>query len=87
MQIFLTLADTTQCYNFGLVALPAPYKCIGSLLPNLTLGGMGKCQKYLYNLSQTFTDIRAFKIINVYHIVSIYLITNKNDGKKTGGPR
>ena len=51
--------------NLGLVAPPTPYKFIGSLLPNLTVGGIGKCQKYLYILPQTFTDIRVLKMMNM----------------------
>jgi hypothetical protein len=47
---------------------------------------MGKCQIYLHDHPQTFTDIRALKIMNMYQILSIYLITNKNYGQKTGGP-
>jgi hypothetical protein len=72
--------------KLGLVAPPVPYKYIGSLVPNLTLGGMGKCQKYLHNLSQTFTHIKAIKFMNMYQILSIYLIANKSYGQKTGGP-
>ena len=34
---------------------------------------MGKCQKYLYDVSQTVTDIRALKMKNMYQILSIYI--------------
>jgi hypothetical protein len=55
-------------------------------VPNLTLGGMAKCEKYLHDHSQTFTDIRGFKIMNMYQILSLYLTVNKHYGIKAGGP-
>ena len=35
---------------------------IGNLMPNLTLVGIGKCKKWLHDLSQTLTDIRTLKL-------------------------
>ena len=43
---------------------------------------MGNYQKYLTNLYQTFTDIKALKVMNVYQILIIYLIPEKNNGQK-----
>ena len=43
---------------------------------------MGKCQTYLVDLIQTFTDIRALKVMNMCHIITIYLNENKNNGPK-----
>jgi hypothetical protein len=39
---------------------------------------MGNYQKYLTNLDQTFTDVKALKVMNVYTILIIYLIPEKN---------
>jgi hypothetical protein len=86
MQLFLTLAYTTQYYSWH----KAPYVfvwsgwCDSHLI--LKWGGMGKCQKYLHDLSQTLTDIRALKNMNMCQILSIYLIANKSYGQKTRGP-
>ena len=38
---------------------------------------------YLHDLSQTFTDIRVLKVMNMCQILSMYLNANKNYGKKT----
>ena len=35
------------------------------------------------DLSQTFIDIRAVKVMNMYQILSIYLTANKHYGPKT----
>jgi hypothetical protein len=43
---------------------------------------MGNYPKYLTNLYQTFTDIKAVKVMNVYQILVIYLIPEKNNGQK-----
>jgi hypothetical protein len=43
---------------------------------------MGNYQKYLTNLYQTFTDIKALKVMKVYQILIIYLIPEKNNGQK-----
>jgi hypothetical protein len=43
---------------------------------------MGNYQKYLPNLYQSFTDIKAVKVMDVYQILVIYLIPEKNNGKK-----
>jgi hypothetical protein len=47
---------------------------------------MGKFQKYLYDFSQTFTNITALKIMNMYQILSVYLITTKFMAKKLADP-
>ena len=47
---------------------------------------MGKCQQYLFDLSEPFTDIRALQIMNMYQILSIYLSTKKIIAKKLGDP-
>jgi hypothetical protein len=52
---------------------PTPCKYIRSLVPNLTLGGMGKYKKKLHDLSQTVTDIRALKVMNMCKILSVYI--------------
>ena len=44
---------------------------------------MGKCQKYLGDLVQTFTDIRALKVMNTCQIITIYFNENKIYGPKT----
>ena len=44
---------------------------------------MGKCQTYLGDLIQTFTDTSALKVMNMCPIITIYLNENKNYGKKT----
>ena len=39
---------------------------------------MCKCYKYLSNLIQTFTDIRASKVMNLCQNTTIYLNKNRN---------
>ena len=48
--------------NLGLVTVPVRYmyKYKGNLVPNLTLVSLSKCKKYLYNLSQTFSNFRRY---------------------------
>ena len=46
---------------------------------------MGKCKNQLHDLSQTFTDIKALKVMNICQIYSLYHIANKNYGTKTVG--
>jgi hypothetical protein len=53
---------TTQCWNLVLVMPHAPYKYIGTLVSNLTLGSMDKCKKKLYDLSQMFTHVGGHKL-------------------------
>ena len=43
---------------------------------------MGKCQKYLGDIIQPFTGIRALKVMNSCQIITTYLNENKNYGKK-----
>ena len=49
----------------------------------LSWGGMGKCKKYLGDLIQTITDIRALKVITMCQIITIYLNENNNYGQNT----
>ena len=42
---------------------------------------MGKCWKYLHDLYQTFTYIKSLTVMNVYQILIMYLIQEKNNGK------
>ena len=67
-----------------IVAPPSPHKYIGNIVPNLTFGGTGKWKKDLHDLSQTFTDIKTMKVMNMCQITSICLTAETNNsGQKT----
>ena len=73
MQIFLTLAHTpahtmipTNVKIWDLSHHPL-HTITWSLLPNLTLGGMGKFEKYLYDISQPFTE----RVKNYEHVSNL----------------
>ena len=40
------------------------------------MGWLGKCQKYLHDLIQTFPDIRALTVMNMFQIIATYLYEN-----------
>ena len=67
--------------HWGILHHLLPTK-IGGLVHNLTMGGMGKCKKYLQDLSQPVTDIGGLNVMKICQILPIYLTANKNYGKK-----
>ena len=46
------------------------------------IGWYRQLSEILTNLYQTFTDIKALKVMNVDEILIIYLIPEKNNGQK-----
>jgi hypothetical protein len=67
----LKLAQGSQCNCMEQVVRHAP---------NFNMGGM---VKYLHDLNQNRTGIRALNVMNMCQILTIYLNENKNYGRKT----
>ena len=49
----------------------------------LKWSSMGKCQKYLCNLIQTVTHIRALTVNNICQIITVYFNEKQNYAQKT----
>ena len=54
----------------------------GATSYNLAVCSMGMCEKYLCDLTQTFTDISALTIMNMCNIITIHLNHNETYANK-----